>query len=114
MPLRPTLVEDMTDALGSSGVFAFSWTIHAAGMHLRGSSGSYGETAALIRQNGVTKGSIYADTEKQWDDASSTGFVILNVKKGDRIQIVAPTTGQGAFYSSTYNGRTSFAGYRIA
>jgi hypothetical protein len=98
----------------SSGIFAFTRTIHAAGTHHAGSSGQYGETAAVIRQNGVTKGSIYADTEKQLDDASSTGFVILNVRKGDRIQIVSPHKGQGAFYSSPDNGRTSFAGYRIA
>ncbi|XP_048766775.2 collagen alpha-1(X) chain-like [Ostrea edulis] len=98
----------------SSGVFAFSWTIHAAGSHVAGSSGKYGETAAVIVQNGVAKGSIYADTEKKYDDAASTGFVILHVKRGDRIQIVSPHKGQGAFYSSPDNGRTSFAGYRIA
>ncbi|XP_048766774.1 cerebellin-2-like [Ostrea edulis] len=98
----------------SSGVFAFSWTIHAAGFHVAGSSGGFGETAAVIVQNGVTKGSIYADTEKKYDDAASTGFVILNVKKWDRIHIVCPHHGQGSFFSTNVQGRTSFAGYRIA
>lgn len=99
----------------SSGVFAFSWTIHAAGTHHAGSSGSqYGEMGAVLTQNGVAKGSVYADTEKTNDDASATGFVILAASKGDKFQIICPMAGQGAFYSTKNNGRTSFSGYRIA
>nr|XP_034334295.1 collagen alpha-1(X) chain-like [Crassostrea gigas] len=98
----------------SSGVFAFSWTIHAAGTHHAGSSGQYGEMGAVLTQNGVAKGSVYADTEKQYDDASATGFVILAASKGDKFQIICPMAGQGAFYSTKINGRTSFSGYRIA
>lgn len=98
----------------SNGLYAFSWTIHAAGTHHAGSSGQYGEMAAVLTQNGVVKGSVYADTEKRWDDASATGFVILAAWKGDKFRIICPATGQGAFYSSNNNGRTSFSGYRIA
>lgn len=98
----------------SSGVFAFSWTIHAAGTHHAGSSGQYGEMGAVLTQNGVAKGSVYADTEKQYDDALATGFVILAASKGDKFQIICPMAGQGAFYSTKINGRTSFSGYRIA
>lgn len=58
--------------------------------------------------------SVYADTEKQYDDASATGFVILAASKGDKFQIICPMAGQGAFYSTKINGRTSFSGYRIA
>lgn len=98
----------------SAGVYAFSWTIHAAGSHVAGSKGQFGEMAAVLTQNGVIKGSIYADTEKQYDDASATGFVILSVQRGDKFQIVCPMVGQGAFYSTRINGKTTFAGYRIA
>lgn len=99
----------------SSGVYAFSWTIHAAGSHHAGSSGQYGEMAAVLTQNGVGKGSVYADTEKKYDDASATGFVILAASKGDKFQIKSPNlNGQGAMYSTLANGKTSFSGYRIA
>lgn len=98
----------------SKGVYAFSWTIHAAGSHHAGSRGQYGEMAAVLTQNGVVKGSIYADTEKASDDASATGFVILASEKGEKFQIICPMAGQGAFYSTRLNGKTSFTGYRIA
>lgn len=98
----------------SSGVYAFSWTIHAAGTHHAGSRGQYGEMAAVLTQNGAVKGSVYADTEKKYDDASATGFVILAAWKGDKFQIICPVAGQGAFYSSYDSGKTSFSGYRIA
>lgn len=72
------------------------------------------EMAAVLTQNGVVKGSIYADTEKASDDASATGFVILASEKGEKFQIICPMAGQGAFYSTRLNGKTSFTGYRIA
>lgn len=97
----------------SAGVYAFSWTIHAAGTHHAGSKGDFGEMAAVLTQNGVVKGSIYADTEKHWDDASATGFVILAASKGDKFQIICPMAGQGAFFSTRSNGKTSFSGYRL-
>lgn len=97
----------------SKGVYAFSWTIHAAGSHHAGSRGQYGEMAAVLTQNGVVKGSIYADTEKASDDASATGFVILASEKGEKFQIICPMAGQGAFYSTRLNGKTSFTGYCI-
>lgn len=96
----------------SSGVYAFSWTIHAAGSHHAGSGGNYGEMAAV---NGVGKGSIYADIEKLDDDASATGFVIMAASKGDKFQNICPQAGQGAFFGTLLkNGKTSFSGYRIA
>ena len=98
----------------SAGVYAFSWTIHASGFHHSGSSGQYGETAAVLVQNGVNKGTIYADTETINDDDSATGFAILSARKGDKFQIISLGPGQGAFYSTYNNGRTSFSGYRIA
>ena len=85
-----------------------------SGLHHSGSSGQYGETAAVLVQNGVYKGTIYADSEKQYDDASATGFAILSARKGDKFQIISLGPGQGAFYSTYNNGRTSFSGYRIA
>ena len=98
----------------SAGIYAFSWTIHAAGSNQAGSKGQFGEMAAVLTQNGVVKGSIHADTEHLNDDASATGFVILSVQRGDKFQIVCPMVGQGAFYSTRINGKTTFAGYRIA
>lgn len=98
----------------SIGLYAFSWTIHAAGTHHAGSSGQYGEMAAVLTQNGVRKGSVYADTERKYDDGSATGFVILVASKGDKFQIISPWNGQGAMYSTFENGKTSFSGYRIS
>lgn len=98
----------------STGLYAFSWTIHAAGTHHAGSSGQYGEMAAVLTQNGVRKGSVYADTERKYDDGSATGFVILVASKGDKFQIISPWNGQGAMYSTFENGKTSFSGYRIS
>ncbi|XP_062609780.1 complement C1q tumor necrosis factor-related protein 3-like, partial [Saccostrea cucullata] len=98
----------------TSGVYAFTWTLHAASLHVAGSSGSnYGEMNASIKLNGVTKGAIVADTETQYDNAAGTGFVILNLKAGDEIKIVSGYTGQGAMYSTNQNGRTSFSGFQI-
>lgn len=96
------------------GVYAFSWTIHAAGLHLLGSKGNHGEVTASLTQHGITKGSFHVDAETKWDDASSTGFAILSAHRGDRFQIISIGAAQGAFYSTWGMGRTSFAGYRIA
>ncbi|XP_061195668.1 uncharacterized protein LOC133203887 [Saccostrea echinata] len=100
----------------TSGVFAFTWTLHAAGKHVAGSSGSnYGEMNAAIKQNGITKGVIVTDTETQYDNAAGTGFVVLSLKAGDQIKIVSNNyNGQGSMYSTDQNGRTSFSGFQIA
>ncbi|XP_062586360.1 uncharacterized protein LOC134247974 isoform X2 [Saccostrea cucullata] len=99
----------------TSGVYAFTWTLHAAGLHVAGSSGrNYGEMNASIKQNGVTKGAIVADTEKKYDQAASTGFVVLSLSAGDEIKIVSDKFhGQGSMYSNDKTGRTSFSGFQI-
>ncbi|XP_062609784.1 complement C1q-like protein 3 [Saccostrea cucullata] len=99
----------------TSGVYAFTWTLHAAGKHIAGSSGSnYGEMNTAIKLNGVTKGVIVADTETQYDNGAGTGFVVLNLNAGDEIKIVSDRYGgQGSMYSSDQNGRTSFSGFQI-
>lgn len=96
-----------------SGVFAFSWTVVASGSHLKGSSGSYGEISTHILHNGHIVGTLNADTEKQYDDAVSTGFVVLNLEKGDVVQIASAWKSQGAFYSNTAFGRWTFSGFQI-
>ncbi|XP_062617936.1 C1q-related factor-like [Saccostrea cucullata] len=100
----------------SSGVYAFTWTVNAAGLHVAGSSGNeYGEMNASIKQNGVTRGSIKADSERKNDDDSATGFVVLSLSLGDKIKIVSDKfNGQGGMYSDDEYGRTSFSGFQIA
>lgn len=99
----------------SSGVYAFTWTVTAAGLHVAGSSGQYGEMNASIKQNGVTRGAIRADTESKYVDGAATGFVVLSLKAGDEVQIVSDTfNGQGSLYSEDSHGRTSFSGFQIA
>ncbi|XP_061195733.1 uncharacterized protein LOC133203955 [Saccostrea echinata] len=99
-----------------SGVYAFTWTLHAAGSNVARSSGNqYGEMNASIKQNGVTRGAIHVDTERKNDDAVATGFVLLSLKAGDEIQIVSDIfNGQGSMYSNDEHGRTSFSGFQIA
>jgi hypothetical protein len=97
----------------TSGVFAFCWTVVASGVHLKGSSGSYGEISTHILHNGRIVGTINADTEKKYDDAASTGFAVLNLKNGDTVQIASGWKSQGAFYSNTAFGRWTFSGFQI-
>ncbi|XP_062592787.1 complement C1q-like protein 4 [Saccostrea cucullata] len=95
------------------GVFAFSWTLHAAGRHIFGESGQYGEMGALLKQNGIIKGSIAADTEMKTNQGTATGFVILNLTAGDEVEIVSKYDGQGSMYSNDVYGRTTFSGFLI-
>lgn len=97
----------------TSGVFAFSWTLHAAGKHISGESGGYGEMGAVLHQNGIIRGSVVADTETQYNEDASTGFVVLNLAAGDEVKIVSNFLGQGSMYSNDHFGRTSFSGFLI-
>ncbi|XP_062590206.1 complement C1q-like protein 4 [Saccostrea cucullata] len=94
-------------------VFAFSWTLHAAGRHLFGESGQYGEMGALLEKNGIIKGSIAADTEMKSNQGTATGFVILNLTAGDEVKILSKYDGQGSMYSNDVYGRTTFSGFVI-
>ncbi|XP_062588325.1 complement C1q-like protein 3 [Saccostrea cucullata] len=97
-----------------SGVYAFSWTLVAAGRHVAGTKGAFGETATHILQNDVIKGTLHADTEKYGDAGTSTGFVILNLEKDDDIKISSASwNGQGSAYSNENYGRWSFSGFKI-
>ncbi|XP_062619695.1 complement C1q-like protein 3 [Saccostrea cucullata] len=98
----------------TSGVYSFTWTLIAAGIHVAGSSGQYGEMGAALKHNGVIKGAIAADTEKAYDAGAATGFAILYLRGGDELMLVSPTPGQGSMYSDNKNGRTSFSGFKIA
>lgn len=101
----------------ASGLYAFTWTFHVAGRYIfkDRKRSQYGEINAALMQNGVTKSVIVADTEKQYDIGSSTGFVVLKTKAGDRFRIaVTEWDGQGDIYSNNKNGRTTFSGFRVS
>ena len=105
----------------TSGLYAFTWTLHVAGKDVVGKSSSnpsqykrYGEASAVLKQNGATKGAIAADTETEYDAGSATGFVLLETKSGDQFQITAEVDGEGDVYSSDEYGRTTFSGFRVA
>lgn len=102
----------------TSGLYAFTWTVQAAGKHVVkpiNSNSQYGEINAALMQNEAVKGVIVADTEKQYDIGSATGFVVLETKAGDRFRIaVTEWNGQGDIYSSNKNGRTAFSGFRVS
>lgn len=102
----------------SSGLYAFTWTVHAAGKHVVqpiSSNEPYGETNAALMQNEAVKGAIVADSEVQYDIGSATGFVVLETKVGDRFRIsVTGYDGQGDIYSNNKNGRTTFSGFRVS
>ena len=104
----------------TTGLYAFSWTLHVAGKDVVGTSSSnsnehsrYGEMNAVLTQNGSRKGAIVADTEVKYDEDSATGFVLLETKSGDQFQVVVDWDGQGDVYSNDRQGRTSFSGFRI-
>ena len=105
----------------TSGLYAFTWTLHVVGKDVVGKSSSnsnqykqYGEASAVLKQNGATKGAITADTETKYDAGSATGFVLLETKSGDQFQITAEFDGEGDVYSAYEYGRTTFSGYRVA
>ncbi|XP_062579162.1 complement C1q tumor necrosis factor-related protein 3-like [Saccostrea cucullata] len=97
-----------------SGVYGFSWTMMAAGTHIAGTKGDYGEIRTHIMQNGIIKGTLHVDTETYGDDASSTGFVILNLNKDDTVKISKAWIGEGSAYSNEQQGRWTFSGFKIA
>lgn len=102
----------------TSGLYAFTWTVQAAGKHVVNpinSNSQHGEINAALMQNEVMKGVILADTEKQYDMGSANGFVVLDTKARDRFRIaVTEWNGQGDIYSNNNNDRTSFSGFRVS
>lgn len=93
----------------TSSLYAFTYVARSK------SNSQYGEINAALMQNEVVKGVIVADTEKQYDIGSATGFVVLETKPGDRFRIaVTEWNGQGDIYSNNNNGRTSFSGFRVS
>jgi hypothetical protein len=97
----------------TSGLYAFTWTLSAAGRHILGTSGEFGEMGGVLKQNEKEKGWIVSDTETLYDEEAATGFVVLNAKAGDEIKVVSPWDGQGAMYGDNTYGRTSFSGFFI-
>ncbi|XP_062566867.1 uncharacterized protein LOC134229179 [Saccostrea cucullata] len=97
----------------ATGVYAFSYTIYAAGEHVAGESGDYGEVSVKLVHNGAYKGSIYADTEANWDEEMSTGFAVLMLQAGDVVLTMTTGGTQGSFHSNE-SGRWSFSGFQIA
>jgi hypothetical protein len=95
------------------GLYAFSWTIFASGEHVDGETGQYGEVTVRLVQNGHYRGSVYADTETNYEEEMSTGFAILSVNAGDVVMLMTPSGAQGSFRSDT-SGRWSFSGFRVA
>lgn len=102
----------------TSGLYAFTWTVQAAGQHVVppiNSNSQYGEINAALMQNEAVKGVIVADTETKYDMDTATAFVVLETKVGDRFRIaVSEWGGQGDIYSNNSNGRTSFSGFRVS
>nr|XP_034334312.1 complement C1q tumor necrosis factor-related protein 3-like [Crassostrea gigas] len=102
----------------SSGLYAFTWTVQAAGKHVVqpiNSNSQYGEINAALMQNGAVKGVIVADTETKYDMDTATAFVVLETKVGDQFQIaVSEWDGQGDIYSNNSNGRTTFSGFMVS
>ena len=96
----------------TTGIYAFCYTAYAAGEHVAGEGGNYGEVSVEILQNGIYKGSIHVDTETYLEDEMTTGFAILQVRVGDVVLTRSRTPGQGSYYSNL-SGRWSFSGFQI-
>ena len=63
----------------TTGIYAFCYTAYAAGEHVAGEGGHYGEVSVEILQNGINKSSIHVDTETYVEDEMTTGFAILQL-----------------------------------
>lgn len=97
----------------SPGVYAFCYTAFAAGEHVAGETGEYGEVGVQLIHNGAYKGSIYVDTEIHNQEDMSTGFAVLMLQAGDVVLTKSLVAGQGSFQSNDY-GRWSFSGFQIS
>lgn len=97
----------------STGVYAFCYTAYASGEHVAGETGQYGEVAVHLLHNGAYKGSIYVDTETNYEEEMSTGFAILILQAGDVVLTMSGFAGQGSFHSNN-GGRWSFSGFQIS
>nr|XP_011435558.2 collagen alpha-2(VIII) chain-like [Crassostrea gigas] len=97
----------------SPGVYAFCYTAFASGEHVAGETGQYGEVGVQLLHNGAYKGSIYIDTESNYEEDMSTGFAILMLQAGDVVLTMSVDAGQGSFQSNYY-GRWSFSGFQIS
>ncbi|XP_065929560.1 complement C1q tumor necrosis factor-related protein 3-like [Magallana gigas] len=96
-----------------TGIYAFCYTAFASGEHVAGETGQYGEVAVRLLHNGAYKGSIYVDTESQYEEEMSTGFAILMLQAGDVVLTISGFAGQGSYHSNL-NGRWSFSGFQIS
>ncbi|CAG2222983.1 C1QL [Mytilus edulis] len=93
----------------SDGIYAFSWTIIAGGIH-----GNHGEITVELMKNSEVRGVIKADSELDYDDGTSTALVIISLSAGDVVFTrSAPFEyPQGLLISDGY-GRWSFSGWRL-
>lgn len=93
----------------SDGIYAFSWTIIAAGF-----SGNHGEITIELVKNSEVKGVIDVDCELNNDDASSTAFVIFSLSSGDVVFTrSAPLEHPEGTLRSDGFGRWTLSGWRL-
>lgn len=97
----------------STGLYAFCYTAFASGEHVAGETGNYGEVSVQLVHNGAYKGSIYVDTETNWEEEMATGFAILMLQAGDDVVTMSKDVGQGSYHSNAI-GRWSFSGFQIS
>ncbi|XP_071144466.1 C1q-related factor-like [Mytilus galloprovincialis] len=95
----------------SDGIYAFTWTIKAAG---RIGDAKHGEITVELVKNSVVKGVINADSEQDYDDACSTALVIVSLSAGDVVFTrSAPFEQPQGILSSDGYGRWTFSGWRL-
>ncbi|XP_063440905.1 complement C1q and tumor necrosis factor-related protein 9-like [Mytilus trossulus] len=98
----------------SSGIYAFTWTICVDSRYPYPSGEyNYGEYGTELMMGSTKIGALHTDTEKRYDDACSTGFVIKYVSSGNQVYVRNQYDHQGRLLSKERQTRTTFSGWKM-
>ncbi|XP_063409121.1 uncharacterized protein LOC134692593 [Mytilus trossulus] len=92
----------------SDGTYAFTWTINA------GWSPSHGEVTIELMKNTAQQGVQNVDTERDYDNASSTAFTVITLSAGDVVFTrSSPYEAPEGNLRSDKFGRWTFSGWKL-
>ncbi|VDI09638.1 Hypothetical predicted protein [Mytilus galloprovincialis] len=97
-----------------SGIYAFTWTICVDSRYPNPSGEkNYGEYGTELMMGSRKIGVLHTDTEKRYDDACSTGFVIKYIPKNNQVYVRNNYAHQGRLLSKERQTRTTFSGWKM-
>ncbi|XP_071172016.1 complement C1q and tumor necrosis factor-related protein 9-like [Mytilus edulis] len=97
-----------------SGIYAFTWTICVDSRYPNPSGEyNYGEYGTELMMGSRKIGVLHTDTEKRYDDACSTGFVIKYIPHKNQVYVRNTYAHQGRLLSRESQTRTTFSGWKM-